>query len=96
MRSTGINRTTKRPWQVLEFSQEFRCDTLGKYSQKFSPKKFTQPSLFACLVLKEFLQLDYLKLAAMPRSESLARTVTSTEAMVKLPRFDHSHFCINC
>jgi hypothetical protein len=35
------------------------------YSHRFSPKKFTQPQLFACLVLKEFLQLDYRKLAAL-------------------------------
>ena len=30
----------------------------------FSPKKFTQPQLLACLVLKEFLRLDYRGLAA--------------------------------
>jgi hypothetical protein len=29
------------------------------YSHKFSPKKFTQPQLFACLVLKEFEKKDY-------------------------------------
>ena len=38
---------------------------LREYAHKFSPKKFTQPQLFACLVLKEFLQLDYRKLAAL-------------------------------
>lgn len=36
---------------------------MKKYSHRFSPKKFTQPQLFACLVLKEFLRLDYRKLA---------------------------------
>jgi hypothetical protein len=29
------------------------------YSHKFSPKKFTQPQLFTCLVLKEFEKKDY-------------------------------------
>jgi transposase len=29
------------------------------YSHRFSPKKFTQHQLFACLVLKEFFKLDY-------------------------------------
>ena len=28
-------------------------DAFSDYSHKFSPKKFTQPQLFACLVLKE-------------------------------------------
>lgn len=35
------------------------------YSHQYSPKKFTQPQLFACLVLKEFLRLDYRKLQAV-------------------------------
>jgi len=38
--------------------------TLRAYSHLYSPKKFTQPQLFACLVLKEFLRLDYRKLQA--------------------------------
>jgi hypothetical protein len=29
------------------------------YSHRYSPKKFTQPQLFACLVLKEFEKKDY-------------------------------------
>ena len=32
---------------------------LPAYAHRFSPKKFTQHQLFACLVLKEFLKLDY-------------------------------------
>ncbi len=38
---------------------------LPLYSHRCSPKTFTQPQLFACLVLKEFLKLDYRKLAAL-------------------------------
>jgi hypothetical protein len=38
---------------------------LPQYAHRYSPKKFTQPQLFACLVLKEFLQLDYRKLAGL-------------------------------
>ncbi len=34
-------------------------DALPKYGHRFSPKKFTQYQLFACLVLKEFLKTDY-------------------------------------
>jgi len=32
---------------------------LPEYSHKYSPKTYTQPQLFACLVLKEFLHRDY-------------------------------------
>jgi hypothetical protein len=39
------------------------CKTLPAYAHRYSPKKFTLPQLFACLVLKEFMQLDYRKLA---------------------------------
>lgn len=34
-------------------------DAFSDYSHVFSPKKFTQPQLFACLVLKEFEKKDY-------------------------------------
>lgn len=33
--------------------------TLPASAHRFSPKKFTQHQLFACLVLKEFLRTDY-------------------------------------
>src|SRR5215207_7835303 len=32
---------------------------LRRYGQKFSPKVYTQPQLFACLVLKQFFKTDY-------------------------------------
>jgi hypothetical protein len=38
---------------------------LPLYSHRNSPKTYTQPQLFACLVLKEFLKLDYRKLQAV-------------------------------
>lgn len=34
-------------------------DAFSDYSHVYSPKKFTQPQLFACLVLKEFEKKDY-------------------------------------
>lgn len=34
-------------------------DAFRNYRHKFSPKKFTQPQLFACLVLKTFFKTDY-------------------------------------
>ena len=32
---------------------------LPSFSHRYSPKKFTQHQLFACLTLKEFMKLDY-------------------------------------
>jgi hypothetical protein len=37
---------------------------LPEYAHRYSPKKFTQHQLFACLVLKNFLRTDYRGLAA--------------------------------
>ena len=34
-------------------------EAFSDYSHIYSPKKFTQPQLFACLVLKEFEKKDY-------------------------------------
>ena len=65
MRSTGEMKTTKSPKRVLQFAYLIGRLALPEYSHRFSPKTYTQPQLFACLVLKEFLQLDYRKLAAL-------------------------------
>jgi len=49
------------------------------YSHRCSPKKFTQPQLFAGLVLKEFLRLDYRKLMGLLTDASeLAKTIGLT------------------
>ena len=37
---------------------------LPEHAHRYSPKKFTQHQLFACLVLKNFLRTDYRGLAA--------------------------------
>jgi hypothetical protein len=58
-------RTTKSPRRVLIFAHLSAELALHPYAHLCSPKKFTQPQLFACLVLKEFLKLDYRKLAAL-------------------------------
>jgi len=58
-------KTSKSPKRVLQFAYLVGGLVLPDYSHRFSPKTYTQPQLFACLVLKEFLQLDYRKLAAL-------------------------------
>ncbi len=44
--------TSKSPRNVLVMAYRTAKLTLPAYSPRFSPKKFTQPQLFACLVLK--------------------------------------------
>src|SRR5262249_6393169 len=60
-----MSTTSKSPVRVLQVAHEIGRRRLRKYGHRFSPRKFTLPQLFACLVLKEFLRLDYRKLAAL-------------------------------
>jgi len=56
--------TSKSPRRVLQLAYDAACLALPAHRHRFSPKKFTQPQLLACLVIKEFLRLDYRGLAA--------------------------------
>src|SRR5262245_64806080 len=58
-----MRTTSKSPRRVLLAAYAAARDALRPYRHRCSPKKFTQPQLFACLVLKEFLRLDYRGLA---------------------------------
>ena len=57
--------TSKSPKRILQVAHQLGKRRLRTYSHRFSPKKFTLPQLFACLVLKEFMRLDYRKLSAL-------------------------------
>lgn len=52
-------KTSKSPRKVLRVAYATACEALPAYAHRFSPKKFTQHQLFACLVLKDMLKLDY-------------------------------------
>jgi hypothetical protein len=45
--------------KMMKRAHEVASRVLPDYSHRFSPKKFTQAQLFACLVLKLFLRTDY-------------------------------------
>jgi hypothetical protein len=69
-------RTSKSPKRILQVAHALGKQRLRTYWHRFSPKKFTLPQLFACLVLKEFLRLDYRKLSALLEdAPSLARAI---------------------
>lgn len=51
-------------------------ESLPEYAHRFSPRKFTQPQLFACLVLKTFLRCDYRGVvAALADSPELCKAI---------------------
>jgi hypothetical protein len=51
--------TSKSPRTVAMVALAAGKEAFSDYSHKSSPKKFTRPQLFACLVLKEFEKKDY-------------------------------------
>jgi Transposase DDE domain len=51
--------TSKSPRTVAMVALAAGKEAFSDYSHKSSPKKFTRPQLFACLVLKEFERKDY-------------------------------------
>jgi hypothetical protein len=50
---------------MLRVAHELGRRSFRLHWHKYAPKKFTVPQLFACLVLKEFLRLDYRKLSTL-------------------------------
>ena len=80
--------TSKSPRQVLLMAWRIGNATLRRYAHRFSPKKFTQPQLFACLVLKEFLKLDYRGLEAFLHDTP---ELQSTIGLRSVPHFTTFH-----
>ncbi len=79
-----MSKTCKSPRKVLVTAWTVAKSALPEFSHKYSPKKFTQHQLFACLVLKEFLQLDYRKLAAVLKdANELAKAI----GLQKVPHY---------
>lgn len=54
-----VSQTSKSPKDVLVEAWKVAQSSLKPFSHRYSPKKFTQHQLFACLVLKNFLKTDY-------------------------------------
>ncbi len=76
--------TSKSPRRVLQVAYESACRALPAYRHKFSPRKYTQPQLVACLALKEFLRLDYRGIAVYLADHSdFARLI----ALKTIPHF---------
>jgi Transposase DDE domain len=77
--------TSKSPRKILLVGYFIGQLALPEYAHKFSPKTYTQPQLFACLVLKEFLHRDYRGI------EELLRDTPDLAAAIELTKIpDHS------
>ena len=79
-----MSMTCKSPRKVAQVALEVGTDALKPYSHRFSPKKFTQPQLFACLVLKGFYKTDYRGIAAILADNSDLR---QTLGIDRVPHF---------
>jgi Transposase DDE domain len=71
-----MSTLTKSPVHVAREALAIATKVLRPYAHKFSPKLYTQPQLFACLVLKTFFKTDYRGLTTILRDcTDLRRTV---------------------
>lgn len=69
-------KTSKSPKRGLAEPLAVAAASLPAYSHRFSPKKFTQHQLFACLVLKDFYHLTYRgTVGLLADSDSLRETI---------------------
>jgi hypothetical protein len=62
--------SSKSPRKVARVALAAAKECFSDYSHLYSPHKFTQPQLFACLVLKEFEKKDYRGIAAFLKDSS--------------------------
>jgi hypothetical protein len=76
--------TSKSPKDVAMVALAAGKDVFSDYSHPFSPHKFTQPQLFACLVLKEFEKKDYRGIAQLLIDCSDLREVIG---LIKVPHY---------
>lgn len=83
-----MSTLTKSPLRVVRQALAIATETLRPYAHKYSPKKFTQPQLFACLVLKTFLKTDYRGVVAHLADYADARDAL---ALPRVPHFTTLH-----
>lgn len=76
--------TSKSTLTVARMALRAARDALPDYARAKSPKKFTQPQLVACLIVKEFQNLDYRGIHVMLSEWSDLREVLG---LTKVPHF---------
>jgi hypothetical protein len=76
--------TSKSPLGVAREALAVGSATLHDYAHRFSPKTYTQPQLFACLVLKTFLRTDYRGICRFLKEWKELR---ATLQLIRVPHF---------
>ena len=79
-----MSKLSKSPLRVARRALAAGHMALSVYAHRFSPKTYTQPQLFACLVLKTFLKVDYRGVAAHLADHSDLR---ATLGLARVPHF---------
>ena len=79
-----MNTLTKSPLCVAREALATGTESLTPYTHPCSPKKYTQPQLFACLVLKTFFKTDYRGLAIHLAEHSDLRAILGLK---RVPHF---------
>ena len=70
-----MSTLSKSPNRVARMTLTTGNRVLPPYAHRFSPQKYTQAQLFACLVLKTFFKTDYRGLTDLLRDHSDLRTI---------------------
>ena len=65
-----MSTLSKSPLRVARLALAVGRQTLQTYAHRYAPHKFTQPQLFACLVLKTFFKMDYRGVARLVTEHS--------------------------
>jgi transposase len=79
-----MSTTSKSPNAVARAAYTVAQEALAAHSHKFSPKRFTQPQLFVCLVLKVSHKTDYRGIVAILKdSPDLCKTF----GLMRVPHF---------
>ena len=83
-----MSTTTKSAITVATRALAVGQATLRPFAHRFSPQRYRQPQLFACLVLKVFLKTDYRGIVAHLRDWSDLRRVLG---LTRVPHFTTLH-----
>jgi len=79
-----MSTTSKSPRRVAAVAYEVGRRSLPVYASRFSRKDFTQPQLFACLVLRRFHKTDYRGIVAILQDNP---TLCEDLELCKVPHF---------
>ena len=79
-----MSTTSKSPRAVARAAYRVARRVLPPHSHRFSPKRFTQPQLFVCLVLKVFHRTDYRGIVAILKDSP---DLCQTFGLMRVPHF---------